>query len=933
MATKKLEYSDIAEPKVLEPLIKDFGRLDKQIKSTIELLELLKKQNSKIASETTFEKSQKDLEKFIKAMEDLNDETKQQQKLIVQRTKLEQQLANATGENAVETEKLKIQIREARKETKRIADEAINGTNAYKTLSAETNKAQANFKKLAAQFGINSKEAKQARKEFEKLHDELSDIDKQARDGRRNVGRYAESFQELGDTIKNLDKILVASAIFGFINAIGSIFTSSDTGAKALQKTIGTVTISISVFLNRIIKALPIAGDLFASFFVTVSNGLKEFANTFIDGFNAIIGGINNLSDYIGTSAIPAIEKFETVTNNYTATVSDLTDAFSELTDEIGNKIEANNKAIDLEFKNIKLTAEYNRLIAEQSQLLEKQTAIMDDDRRGLLERKEAAKQAIDIQKEVNRLSIEQAELEVKLAKARKDASTDSVQAQADYDEAVANSIEVKKTANEQENALRRELNTLNNDILQIQLDFLIDATENENKQRQKGIENEKKSFAERRKLAEENRKALLKSFVEEQKVINKEQEDLKKQTIDFQKILSGELDSQGIIDYLLSLEVSEATMIRVLEVIKNTKDATQDYDDTLKNLNENQKESNRINKDIELQEQALIELRKEGADTDKILSNLEKQRSQERINQIDNELLELQKNKKKEEDEIKREVELIQEKNEILLKSEIDRLKKTAQEEKTADKERIERTKETLDAIEKLSDNFFKKRISQIEEDISKEEERESRLIRLAEEGNALAEENLAQSQKRQAELERQRQIEIKRQKQAEIALAAAKTYVSKVEQGEPQPLTSTVTDIALLQTFIGGLAGFYEGTDKVSDDMQGTKFSSGKDGYLARVDGQEMIFNPTQSKIIRNAGLTRNDIVQSVQEQMAYKKVKESNPNFGIEKKLDSLEKTVREKAVYLGDDWDAKTKALTSKIKQGNKLTKKIRTNVGF
>lgn len=67
---------------------------------------------------------------------------------------------------------------------------------AYKQLTAQTNAAQAELKRLATVFGVNSKEAKKAQAAFDVLDKKLSEVNKLARDGRRDVGRYADKIKE-----------------------------------------------------------------------------------------------------------------------------------------------------------------------------------------------------------------------------------------------------------------------------------------------------------------------------------------------------------------------------------------------------------------------------------------------------------------------------------------------------------------------------------------------------------------------------------------------------------------------------------------------------------------------------------------------------------------------------------------------------------------
>ena len=65
--------------------------------------------------------------------------------------------------------------------------------NAFKRLTKQVDNASNRFKRLAAQHGVNSTQAKKARKTFERLDNQLVKINTHARDGRRDVGRYGKA--------------------------------------------------------------------------------------------------------------------------------------------------------------------------------------------------------------------------------------------------------------------------------------------------------------------------------------------------------------------------------------------------------------------------------------------------------------------------------------------------------------------------------------------------------------------------------------------------------------------------------------------------------------------------------------------------------------------------------------------------------------------
>lgn len=136
------------------------------------------------------------------------------------RIRLEQQLIALQSEEIKQNEILKVKIAEQRKENKLLAKETAGLTNAYTKLVSDTDKAQANFKKLAAQFGVNSSQAKKAKADFERLDNELREINGSARDGRRDVGRYGIALQGAAGGAK---KLLGALGVVGGVQLFSRV--------------------------------------------------------------------------------------------------------------------------------------------------------------------------------------------------------------------------------------------------------------------------------------------------------------------------------------------------------------------------------------------------------------------------------------------------------------------------------------------------------------------------------------------------------------------------------------------------------------------------------------------------------------------------------------------------------------------------------------
>jgi len=103
----------------------------------------------------------------------------------------------------------------------------------------------------------------------------------------------------------------------------------------------------------------------------------------------------------------------------------------------------------------------------------------------------------------------------------------------------------------------------------------------------------------------------------------------------------------------------------------------------------------------------------------------------------------------------------------------------------------------------------------------------------------------------------------------------------------------------VTVLRQIAQNLGGFYEGTDSVGGDTQHVKFSEGKDGYLAKLDKGEMVFNGRESSQLRNMGFdTRDSVIKALENKDV--KVVNSFQNILLQKKisgqLESMNKNLR-------------------------------------
>ena len=193
---------------------------------------------------------------------------------------------------------------------------------------------------------------------------------------------------------------------------------------------------------------------------------------------------------------------------------------------------------------------------------------------------------------------------------------------------------------------------------------------------------------------------------------------------------------------------------------------------------------------------------------------------------------------------------------------------------EKKASKERLKEARKLANEVFSMTKAELAKKDKEILKSLDKEIKGQENLIeKLRQNAVEGTEKALAFEE---ARLEKQRlakQREEERQAKRNEAIALAQTFLNQVaEQSKDNPDTAIAE--AFKNTFLAkaiakGLLGFYEGTDEVGSTGTETKFSSGRDGYVVKVDKGEKIFNSKQSDRLNKAGFgDRADVVDLVED-----------------------------------------------------------------
>ena len=240
--------SDIT--KQSDELAKSLSKGNKTQEEYLESLSKTKKESDSLVD--TYKAVDKELKKVEKSTSELEKDQKEVNKAFAEATreareleKLSDRLAKANSDQAKSEALLKAQINQKNAELRKSAKEALESSNAFKDLTARTNRAQMRFKTLSAElqeaeinFGKNSQEVRRlaqqvdrAEKEFNELDGRLRTINERARDGRRDVGRYGIAF----DNVKGANRIIqnlslrfaaLGAAILGAIRTVGVLVST-----------------------------------------------------------------------------------------------------------------------------------------------------------------------------------------------------------------------------------------------------------------------------------------------------------------------------------------------------------------------------------------------------------------------------------------------------------------------------------------------------------------------------------------------------------------------------------------------------------------------------------------------------------------------------------------------------------------------------------
>lgn len=924
MANKKVEYTEVYQKDLFDNAIKGAENLLSTLNSLEDKFKDIIKTTASIANNQVFEdidslrKREKAINDNVKAQEGLDKVEKERLKLeaklkealdkrsvaneklkkqiaeqikqnklnagainkqLTEEEKLRRKLISAQSEEAKTRAKLRLQIQEANRVAKENAKiEGVLGPYAKK--SATLDKLRKRYKDLAAEQKETTQEAKDLLKEIQKLDKELKDLDDTVGQNQRSVGSYKRAVGSLNSSLKLLSK----AAVIGVLTQLVSSFSQSESGANLLSKAIAEATVRFSIFANGVAQ-----------------------------GFKAIDKE---------ASVFKQIQQFFTGTS----------DALDDYEERVKKALDAQKQVFDNQIEGQRTIAELTKELGETEKAQARYTVSATDATLSLKEQSKANTLLRAETLKVLKLQIEIAKENEKIAEQKRKAS---LEARGDGKADAAVELELAEATRERQQAEAERIDFLQasaanarlkaSDIAEIELDVLLDAGDRLKTIRETFAKDETQSFVERAESLQQAELDIEKSFREQVSVI----ETLIGESLNIDDLIA-ETDTVKLKKLVSDIEASENIQKRIIEVINEKRIADQDLADANTDLTRTEEESLRVAKETSLITQAIIDLQEEKVELDKLLIRLEKDKTEAQIEGLEERLKAVDKGSQ---EALQIEAEIARLKFKILVDS-INQEKalkdKEDEEDEKRNNDKIRAEKEAQEAILAIARSLAQKRadIQQraIDRELSAVQARQEQLREVSQRGQADAEQALAREERREAELLRKKEQQVRRQARLELALSAIETYSSKVENNSPNPLTSTITDIGVLQAFISSLPAFFTGAENISDSL-GAPQIAGRDGYIVRVDGSERVMTGEQNKLV--GGMSNADLAMLAYNHRTGKDVN-TVVNAGIDKDdmQEVMNKSMQNIPVYAGLRYDHLNRALIEEWKAKGKIERKHR-----
>ena len=547
-----------------------FGDLDlnaeiKALKELLGIVKELQEETKKMAKNKLNEVAKIDastiagIKKLMKEKEEAQKIEETSNELDKEQIKLKERLLKAQSEQGKETAKLRLEIQEQNKSNKEAAKTELGLLDTYAKESKRLNEMRKRVKNLLLEKKELTKADKALIKETQELDEKLKNVDKTVGQTQRSVGDYAIATQRAGDALKSMAKKALAAtgialSLKGVLDGVVSSLKDNEEGSEKLRSGMAQ--------LNAVMSVLKNTG---AGFLTDVFSSIVKMKDAGASGTEIFL----ELGDII-------------------LAASDNFDGFNE---KVSKAAKAAKEAEDAQIALEKSSRQQRLEIAKLSAEIEKQNVIAGDNTRTFTEIEEAINKAS--QAEVDRAVLirDIAKKELKIIQDKIDARGKDANNLALENDKIEKQIELRDAEAELDVAKlerRKELNENTRDFFENELDFAIDAFDNQKTINERIIADDRVSLKEKEKIFNRTVELSDSSFNEQQKLFSKFVDD----RIDLNALVALD-DEKQIRERVAGYDLDKTEFTRLLEVIRERKTVLQDNADTEKSLEQERKQRN----------------------------------------------------------------------------------------------------------------------------------------------------------------------------------------------------------------------------------------------------------------------------------------------------------------------------------------------------
>lgn len=550
-----------------------FGDLDlnaeiKALKELLGIVKELQEETKKMAKNKLNEVAKIDastiagIKKLMKEKEEAQKIEETSNELDKEQIKLKERLVKAQSEQGKETAKLRLEIQEQNKSNKEAAKTELGLLSTYQEESKRLNEMRKRVKNLLLEKKKLTKADKALIKETQELDAKLKNVDKTVGQTQRSVGDYAIATQRAGDALKSMAKKALAAtgialSLKGVLDGVVSSLKDNEEGSEALRSGMAQ--------LNAVMSVLKNTG---AGFLTDIFNSIVKMKDAGASGTEIFL----ELGDII----LGASDNF---------------DGFNE---KVSKAAKAAKEAEDAQIALEKSSRQQRLEIAKLSAEIEKQNEIAGDSSRTFNEIEEAINKASKAEVDRSILIRDIAEKELKIIQDKIDLRGKNANNLALENDKIEKQIELRDAQSELDVAqlrLSKEASVNTRDRFERELDFAIDAFDNQKTINERIIADDRVNLKQKEEIFKRTVELADSSFNEQQKLFSKYVDD----RIDLNSLVA--LDDEKLIrERLKGYKLDDIELGRILEAIRERKTMVQDLNETEADINLKRNQRNQEN-------------------------------------------------------------------------------------------------------------------------------------------------------------------------------------------------------------------------------------------------------------------------------------------------------------------------------------------------